>query len=103
FVRVAQPKQALDPPLQFRTRNSIGAAENAEVLQHGEITVKSKALRNVAELRPNMLSIFPNIRACDCCNSSGRMSQAAQHSNRGRFSRTIRPYKTKDRSGRDSE
>src|SRR6266404_1988781 len=96
FFQVAQPKQALDPSLQFRTRNSIGAAEKAEVLQHGEITVKAKALRNVAELGPNMLSIFPNIRACDCCIASGRMRQAAQHSNRGRLSCSICSEKTKD-------
>ena len=51
---------------------------------------------NVAKLRSNLLSIFPNILAGDCCIASRWMGQTAQHSNRGRFSRAIRPEKTKD-------
>src|SRR4030095_13289640 len=86
FFQVAQPKQASDPSLQFRSRNPIGAAEKAEVFQHGEIAVKAEALRNVAELGPNMLSIFPNIPAGDCCIASGRMSEDGQHPHRVCFS-----------------
>src|SRR5437764_15039932 len=95
---VAQPKQTLYPSPQFRPWNAISSGEKAEVLQHGEITVKAKALRHVAELRPDVLSIFPNIRACDCCIASGRMSQAAQHSNGSCFADVICPKKIKDRS-----
>src|SRR5262245_31932239 len=96
--QIDHPKQALDSLFDLRPGNVIGAGEKTKILQHREVAIKAKALRNIAELGAHLLPPFPCVQSFNGCPSAGWMCEAAQHSHGGRFTGSIRAEKTKDRT-----
>jgi hypothetical protein len=103
FFHVGQPQQARDSFAQLRRRHATGPPEKAVILLHRQVRIEAKSLRDISEACSDRLPILPNVTAGDRCGSTGRVNEAAEHSDSGRFAGTVGAEKTKDGTALDSE
>ena len=103
FLQISQVQQVCNTLVQLRHRDAAGAAEKPKILLHREIGIQTKALGDVAKLRPHLLSFLPYVMAGNARFTAAGMSEAAQHPNGGGFPRSICPEESEYCSRRDAE
>ncbi len=86
-----------------RARHPVEAAEEAQILAHGEVAVEREFLRHVADMRAHRLGLAADVEAGHRGASGARPQQPAQHADGGRFAGAVRADEPHDLALGDAE
>jgi hypothetical protein len=81
---------------QFLPAQAIDTAIESQVLPHRQVPVKGEFLGNIPQIPPALPARLPQIHASHRQPTLGRWQQAAEHTERRRLARAIRPEQPKD-------
>ena len=84
-------------------RDAVDAAEEVDVLFHGQVVVERKFLRHVADVLLDGFRLRGDVQPADRRAARSGLQQAAQHANGGGFARAVRAQESEDFAAADVE
>src|SRR5665647_2011167 len=91
------------PPVDGLFGQAVGAAEETDVLDHGQVFVEGELLRHVADSTLDALGLPADIEAADIGRPGGRVEEAAEHADRRGFAGPVGSEKAEDPAAVDLE
>ena len=82
---------------------AVGAAEEADVLDHGQVLVERELLRHVADRPLDALGLAADVEAADRRRPGGRVEEAAEHADGRGLAGSVGPEKAEDPAAVDIE
>ena len=93
----------LNALFEFERRDAVRATEKAQILVNGQLAVERKLLRDIADVAPRLRARRAKVDTCNAELPRRQREQAAEHAERRRLARAIRPQKAKDLAAMDVE
>src|SRR5690606_34568620 len=92
-----EPVQKRRPSLSdFAPLQAVDAAEQADVLVHGEILIEREPLAHVADVALDRLALGVDVEARDPGDSGGGREKSGEHPDRRRLARAVRAEKAEN-------
>ena len=86
------------PRCGHRLREPVDAADELQILAHGQVLIQAEALRHVPDLQLDLVGLGADVVAEASAGPFIRRQQPAQHSDRGRLAGAVRAQEAIDRA-----